>query len=63
MIKHKVDTAYPPQMNGQVEVSNWEIKSIFERTMSINRKYWPMKLDDALWSFKTPYKTSIGTFP
>ncbi|XP_015164084.1 uncharacterized protein [Solanum tuberosum] len=28
-VKHKVATLYHPQMSDQVEVSNWEIKSIF----------------------------------
>ncbi|XP_075077296.1 uncharacterized protein LOC142164031 [Nicotiana tabacum] len=31
-VKHKVSTPYHPQSSGQVEVSNWEIKSILAKT-------------------------------
>ncbi|XP_076935724.1 uncharacterized protein LOC143602541 [Bidens hawaiensis] len=31
--------------------------------VSQNRKNWSEKLDDALWAFRTAYKTPIGTTP
>ena len=31
--------------------------------MSFNRKDWSNKLDDALWAFRTAFKTPIGTTP
>ncbi|GJV93874.1 reverse transcriptase domain-containing protein [Tanacetum coccineum] len=33
------------------------------RPINGNRKEWADKLDDALWTFKTVYKTPIGNIP
>ena len=57
-VTHKVATPYHPQTSGQVEVSNCEIKSILEKTVQPNRKYWSLRLHDALWSycFEDPHR-------
>ncbi|GJX31913.1 reverse transcriptase domain-containing protein [Tanacetum coccineum] len=47
----------------QVEVSNRGLKRILERTIGENRASWSDKLDDALWTFRTAFKTSIGCTP
>nr|GEX77692.1 reverse transcriptase domain-containing protein [Tanacetum cinerariifolium] len=62
-VTHRLATAYNPQRSGQVEVSNLGLKRILERTMGENRASWSDKLDDALWAFRTAYKTSIGCTP
>ncbi|GJS22578.1 reverse transcriptase domain-containing protein [Tanacetum coccineum] len=51
------------QTSGQVEVSNRGIKRILERTIGENRASWSDKLDDALWAFRTAYKTPTGCTP
>ncbi|XP_016491342.1 uncharacterized protein LOC107811020 [Nicotiana tabacum] len=62
-VRHRVATSYHLQTSGQVEVSNREINQILEKTMNANRKDWAAKLDDALWSYRTTYKTPIGESP
>ncbi|GJS65274.1 reverse transcriptase domain-containing protein [Tanacetum coccineum] len=62
-VTHRRATAYHPQTSGQVEVSNRGLKHILERTVRENRASWSDRLDDALWAFRTPYKTLIGCIP
>ncbi|GJR93699.1 reverse transcriptase domain-containing protein [Tanacetum coccineum] len=62
-VTHRLATAYHPQTSGQVEVSNRRLKRILERTVGENRASWSDRLDDALWAFRTAYKTPIGCTP
>nr|GEV29037.1 DNA-directed DNA polymerase [Tanacetum cinerariifolium] len=62
-VTHRLATAYHPQTSGQVEVSDRGMKRILERTVGENRASWSDKLDDALWAFRTAYKTRIRCTP
>ncbi|GJR77841.1 reverse transcriptase domain-containing protein [Tanacetum coccineum] len=62
-VTHRLATAYHPQTSGQVEVSNRGLKRILERTVGENRASWSDKLEDALWAFRTAFKTPIGCTP
>nr|GEY11857.1 reverse transcriptase domain-containing protein [Tanacetum cinerariifolium] len=62
-VTHRLATPYHPQISGQVKVSNRGLKCILERTVGENHASWSDKLDDALWAFRTSYKTPIGCTP
>nr|GEV30968.1 putative ribonuclease H-like domain-containing protein [Tanacetum cinerariifolium] len=62
-VTHRLATAYQPQTSGQLEVSNYGLKRILERTVGENCASWSNKLDDALRPFRTAFKTPIGCTP
>nr|GFB64305.1 reverse transcriptase domain-containing protein [Tanacetum cinerariifolium] len=62
-VTHHLSTAYHPQTSWQVEVTNRGLKRILERTIGENHALWSDKLDDALWAFRTAFKTHVGCTP
>nr|GEY03100.1 reverse transcriptase domain-containing protein [Tanacetum cinerariifolium] len=62
-VMHHLSTAYHPQTSGQVEVTNRGLKRILKRMVGENRASWTDKLNDALWAFRTAFKTPIGCTP
>ncbi|KAJ9552611.1 hypothetical protein OSB04_016656 [Centaurea solstitialis] len=62
-VHHRFSTAYHPQANGQAENTNRALKRILEKTVDNNPKIWSQKLEDALWAYRTTYKTPIGSTP
>nr|GEZ55817.1 hypothetical protein [Tanacetum cinerariifolium] len=62
-VTHRSATLYHPQTSGQMEVSNYGLKRILERTLGENRASCSDKLDDALLAVRTAHKTPIGYTP
>ena len=62
-IRHHIATTYHPQSNGQAEISNREINQILEKVVNTRRKDWSPKLDEALWVYRSIYKTPLGMSP
>nr|GEX43264.1 reverse transcriptase domain-containing protein [Tanacetum cinerariifolium] len=62
-VTHHLATTYHLQISGQVKVLNHGLKRILERTVGGNHASWSKKLKDALWDFRTAYKTPIGCTP
>nr|GEW91138.1 reverse transcriptase domain-containing protein [Tanacetum cinerariifolium] len=59
-VTHRLSTAYHPQTRNAHKMRIRGLKRILERTVGENCALWSDKLEDALWAFRTAYKTSIG---
>ena len=46
-VRNRTALAYHPQCSGEAKISNREIKKILEKMVSVSRKDWAKKRDDA----------------
>jgi transposase InsO family protein len=62
-VDHRIVTPYHPQMSGQVETLNTQIKNILQKIVNQMGRSWRNNLSEALWAYRTTYKTSIDMMP
>jgi hypothetical protein len=62
-VDHWIATPYHPQMSGQAETLNKQIKNILQKTVNQMGKRWRSKLNEAMWEYRTAYKTPISMTP
>eukprot|EP00253_Pinus_taeda_P017426 PITA_17426 len=62
-VQHKITTPYHPQANGQVESSNKVIESILTKTVASHRRDWATRLPEALWAYRTTWRSTTGYSP
>jgi transposase InsO family protein len=62
-VDHRIATPYHPQMSGQAETSNKQIKNILQKTMNQMGRSWRSKLSEALGAYCMAYKMPIGMAP
>eukprot|EP00253_Pinus_taeda_P029756 PITA_29756 len=49
--------------NGQVESSNKVIESILTKTIALHRHDWAARLPEALWAYRTTWRSTTGYSP
>ncbi|GJW91104.1 reverse transcriptase domain-containing protein [Tanacetum coccineum] len=62
-VTYRFSTFYHPQTSEQVENTNRSLKRILEKIVKDNPVVWLRKLKNALWAFRTAYKTPTETTP
>ncbi|KAM1050310.1 hypothetical protein ACFX2A_032768 [Malus domestica] len=62
-IQLEQSTLYYPQANGQAEASNKVLIGILEKMIKERPGMWHLKLNEALWAYRTSPRSATGTTP
>ena len=62
-VHDKKQLGYHAQTSGQIEVSNWEIKFILEKTVARSRKDWPTSFTSNFGPIVPPIKLPLEPCP
>ncbi|KAM1755466.1 hypothetical protein ACFX12_007793 [Malus domestica] len=62
-IRLEQSTPYYPQANGQVEANNKVLIGILEKIIKERPGMWHLKLNEALWAYRTSFRSVTGTTP
>ncbi len=62
-INHRKTTPYHPQTNGQTERVNGILVGILRKTVIDSKRDWDVKLNAALWAYRTTYKVITQVTP
>ena len=60
-IRLKQSTPYYPQANGHAEASNKVLIGILEKMVKERPSMWHLKLNEALWAYRTSPRSAAGT--
>jgi transposase InsO family protein len=60
MIKHCKSTPYHPRANGQTKKTNGILCEIITKTIQGSNTDWDQRIFDALWAYRTAYKTLVA---
>ncbi|KAG9444903.1 hypothetical protein H6P81_016243 [Aristolochia fimbriata] len=62
-IQQQTSSAYNPAANGLAEAFNKTLCKILKKTIGANKKSWDEKLDEALWAYRTSFRTQTQSTP
>ena len=62
-INHRKTTPYHPQTNSQTERVNGILLSILRKTVIDSKQNWDIKLNAALWAYRTTFKVITHATP